>query len=154
MHSILQVTLPWTRKTQTIFWADIDETWRARPRRVVIHVQNVQSGAKNCVRRIRDLVINNSLLYNAFQLSVVKPYPKQLHQLITTDPDSSVNQSEFEVIACNRRQGRENTRVQLAIGFASYWLRKWREFCQPITEQSKEKPNQTRVTSDTLLKTA
>ena len=56
----------------------------------------------------------------------------------------------------NRRQARENARVQLAIGFgfASHWLRKWREFCQPITERSKAKPKQTRITFDTQLKTA
>ena len=114
----------------------------------------MKRSAKICVRSKRDLVINNSLLYNAFQLSVVKPKPKQLHRPITTDPDSSVNQSEFEVITCNRRQARENARVQLAISFASNWLRKWREFCQPITGQSNEKPNQTRATSDTLMKTA
>ena len=40
-----------------------------------------------------------------------------------------MNQSEFEVITCNRRQARENARVQQVIGFgfASHWLRKWCE---------------------------
>ena len=35
-----------------------------------------------------------------------------------------------------------NARGQPEIGFrvASYWLRKWGEFCQPITERSKGKP--------------
>ena len=81
--------------------------------------------------------------------------PKQLLWPITRDEDSSVNQSEFEVITCNRRQARENARVQPAIGFgfASHWLRKWREFCQPITEQSKAKPKQMRICFDTQLKT-
>ena len=52
---------------------------------------------------------------------------------------------------------RENECMQLAIGFgfASHWLRKWREFCQPITEQSKAKPKQMQIiiTFDTQLKT-
>ena len=58
-----------------------------------------------------------------------------------------MNQSEIEVITCNRRQARENARVQLAIsfGFGSHWLRKWREFCQPITGRSKAKPKQTQI---------
>ena len=44
-----------------------------------------------------------------------------------------MNQSEFEAIACNRRQARENACGQVMIGFGlvSHWLKKWREFCQP-----------------------
>ena len=66
-----------------------------------------------------------------------------------------MNQSEFKVITCNGRQARENAPVQLVIGFgfASHWLRKCREFCQPITEQSKAKPKET-ITFETQLKTA
>ena len=76
-----------------------------------------------------------------FQLSVVKPKPKQLLWPITRDEDISVNQSEFEVITCNRHQARENARVQLATGFVLLLsLRKWREFFQPITERSNAKP--------------
>ena len=39
-------------------------------------------------------------------------------------------------ITCNRRQARENARMQSAIGFgfASHWLRKLRAFGQPIIE--------------------
>ena len=41
----------------------------------------------------------------------------------------------------DRRQAPENARVQATIGFrfASHWLRKWREFCQRITERSDAK---------------
>ena len=55
-----------------------------------------------------------------------------------------MNQSEFEANTCNRRQARENTSDQVMIGFGlvSHWLKKWREFCQPITERRKEKPKQ------------
>lgn len=41
----------------------------------------------------------------------------QLLRPITRDEVISVNQREFEVITCNCSQARENTRVQLAIGF-------------------------------------
>ena len=55
-----------------------------------------------------------------------------------------MNQSEFEADACNRRQARETMCDQVMIGFGlvSHWLKKWREFCQPITERSKAKPKQ------------
>ena len=46
----------------------------------------------------------------------------------------------------NRRQARENACDQdmIGFGFTSYWLRKWREFYQPITERSDAKPKQKR----------
>ena len=52
-----------------------------------------------------------------------------------------MDQSEFEANVCNR-QARENAckRGTIGFGFASHWLRKWREFWQPITERSKAKP--------------
>ena len=55
-----------------------------------------------------------------------------------------MNQSEFEANACNRRQARENTcdHVMIGFGLVSHWLKKWREFCQPITPRSKAKPKQ------------
>ena len=42
----------------------------------------------------------------------------------------------------------------MAIGFSfvSDWLRRWREFSRPITEHSKAKPMQSRITFDTQLK--
>ena len=48
----------------------------------------------------------------------------------------------------------EPMRTQVAIGFsfASDWLRGWREFSRPITEHSKAKPMQSRITFDTQLK--
>ena len=56
-----------------------------------------------------------------------------------------MNHSELEANTCNRRQARENACEQDTIGFAfaSRWLRKLREFCQPITERRKTKQNQT-----------
>ena len=55
-----------------------------------------------------------------------------------------------------RRKALENARNQVAIGFsfASDWLKKWREISKPITERSKAKPMQSRITFDTQLKIA
>ena len=52
------------------------------------------------------------------------------------------------------KKARENERVQLVIGFdfASHWLRKWREFCQPIKERSKQNQSKRWITFDTQLK--
>ena len=67
-----------------------------------------------------------------------------------------MNQSEFKSNTCNRRQARENTyeRGSIGFGFTSYWLRKWREFYQSITERSKAKPKQKGNYMYTQLKTA
>ena len=64
-----------------------------------------------------------------------------------------MNQWKPEANTRNRRQARENSCEQVAIGFgfASDWLTRWREFSKPITECSKAKPKQI---SDTNLKTA
>ena len=45
-----------------------------------------------------------------------------------------------------KRQARENAceRGTIRFNFASHQLKKWREFCQPITERSKAKLKQTR----------
>lgn len=64
-----------------------------------------------------------------------------------------MNLSEFKVIRCSRHQAWENVRGQPEIGFgvASYWLRKWGEFCQPITEWSKGKPKHDRSSIDKYI---
>ena len=62
----------------------------------------------------------------------------------------------------NHKKGRQHSkpapsarkceRAKLAIiCCASHWLRKWREFCQPITEQSKVNPKQTKITFDVSI---
>ena len=55
----------------------------------------------------------------------------------------------------NQRQARENACDQVAIGFASDWLSRWREFFKLISYHTaqKAKPKQFRITFDTQLKT-
>ena len=57
--------------------------------------------------------------------------------------------------ARDRRQAREIAcdKVAIGFGFASDWLR-WRDFFKPITDRSKVKPKQFRITFDTRLKIA
>ena len=67
--------------------------------------------------------------------------------------NSAMNQSEFLAITCNLLNAREKSRVQGAIGFgfASHWLKNWREVFKPVTKRS----NRNRViTFDSHLKTA
>ena len=58
-----------------------------------------------------------------------------MHRPITTAANSAINQSEFLAITRNLPKAREKLRVQGAIGFgfgfASQWLKNWRE---PITK--------------------
>ena len=62
-------------------------------------------------------------------MTVEKPKPKQLFQPITTETNSTINQSQFLAIICNSLKAREKSRVPRATGFAltSHWLKNWRE---------------------------
>jgi len=84
---------------------------------------------------------------------VEKPKPKQLLRPITTGADSAMNQSQFLTITCNSLQAREKSRVHGAIGFgfASQWLKNWRESFKPITKLSNRNHV---ITFDNHLKTA
>jgi len=62
-----------------------------------------------------------------------------------------MNQSEFLAITCNSLEAREKSRVQGAIGFASHWLKNWRESFKPITKRSNRNHV---ITFDSHLKTA
>jgi len=62
-----------------------------------------------------------------------------------------MNQSEFLAITCNSLEAREKSRVQGAIGFASHWLKNWRESFKPITKRSNRNHA---ITFDSHLKTA
>ena len=49
-----------------------------------------------------------------------------------------MNQSQFLGIICNSLEAREKYRVHGAIGlgFASHWLKNWRDSFKPITKRS------------------
>ena len=49
-----------------------------------------------------------------------------------------MNQSKFLAITCNSLKAREKSRLHSAIGFgfASHWLKNWRESFKPITKRS------------------
>ena len=86
-------------------------------------------------------------------MTVEKPKPKQLLRPITTGANSAMNQSEFLLITSNSLKGREKSRVHGAIGFgfASHWLKNWRESFKPITKRSNRNHV---ITFDGHLKTA
>ena len=86
-------------------------------------------------------------------MSVEKPKPKQLLRPITIGAASEMNQSKFLAITCNSLKPREKSRVQSAIGFgfASHWLKNWRESFKPITKRSNRNHV---ITFDSHLKTA
>ena len=86
-------------------------------------------------------------------MTVEKPKPKQLLRPITTGAGSAMNQSQFLAIICNLLKAREKSRVHGAIGFgfASYWLKNWRESFEPITKRSNRNHV---ITFDSHLKTA
>ena len=86
-------------------------------------------------------------------MAVEKPKPKQLLRPITTGADSATNQSQFLEITCNTLKAREKSRVHGAIGFgfASHWLKNWRESFKRITKRSNRNYI---ITFDSHLKTA
>ena len=86
-------------------------------------------------------------------MTVEKPKPKQLLRPITTGTNSALNQSQSLAITCNSLEAREKSRVHVAIGFgfASHWLKNWRESFKPITKRSNRNHV---ITFDSHLKTA
>ena len=64
-----------------------------------------------------------------------------------------MNQSQFLAITCNSLKAREKSRVHGAIGFgfASHWLKNWRQSFKPITKRSNRNHV---ITFDSHLKTA
>ena len=86
-------------------------------------------------------------------MTVEKPKPKQLLRPIIVGANSAMNQSQFVAITCNSLEAREKSRVHGAIGFgfASHWLKNWRESFKPITRRSNRNHV---ITFDSHLKTA
>ena len=86
-------------------------------------------------------------------MTVEKPKPKQVLRPIATGADSAMNQSQFLAITCNMLKAREKSRVQgvIGFGFASRWLKNWRDSFKPITQHSNSNHV---ITFDSHLKTA
>ena len=86
-------------------------------------------------------------------MTVEKPKPKQLLPPITTGANSAINQSQFLGITRDSLKAREKSRIHGAIGFgfASHWLKIWRESFKPITKRSNRNHV---ITFDSHLKTA
>ena len=63
-----------------------------------------------------------------------------------------MNQSQFLAITFESREAREKSRVHCAIGFgfASHWLKNWRDSLKPITKRSNRNHV---ITFDSHLKT-
>ena len=86
-------------------------------------------------------------------MTAEKPKPKQLLRPITTgEKNSAMNQSQFLAITLQSLKAREKSRVHGAIGFgfASHWLKNWRESFKPITKRSDRNHV---ITFDSHLKT-
>ena len=64
-----------------------------------------------------------------------------------------MNQSQFLAITCYSPEAREKSRVHgvIGFGFASRWLKNWRESFKPITKRSNRNDV---ITLDSHLKTA
>ena len=71
-------------------------------------------------------------------MAVEKPKPKQLLRPITIGADSAMNQSQFLAITCKSLKAREKSRGHgvIGFGFASHWLKNWRQFLKSITKRS------------------
>ena len=84
-------------------------------------------------------------------MTVEKPKPKQLLRPITTGAGGAMNQSQFTAITCNSLEAREKSHGAIGFGFASHWLKNWRDSFKPITERSIRNHG---ITFDSHLKTA
>ena len=86
-------------------------------------------------------------------MTVEKPKPEQLLRPITTGAGSAMNQSQLLAIICNLLKAREKSRLHGAIGFgfASHWLKNWRESLKTIIKRSNRNHV---ITFDSYLKTA
>ena len=64
-----------------------------------------------------------------------------------------MNQSQLLAITCNSLKAREKSRVHgaIAFGFASHWLKNWRESFKPIIKHSNDNHV---ITFESHLKTA
>ena len=83
-------------------------------------VSNVEITSSNPTQSLEKQPLSSQLHKSSFQLSVVKP---------KIYADNPMNQSEYEVNTCSRRQARENACEQqlVLVSFLIDRLMKWRE---------------------------
>ena len=86
-------------------------------------------------------------------MAVEKLKPNQTKPNQNQNQSNYSDQSQFLEIICNSLKAREKSRVHGAIGFgfASHWLKNWRESFKPITKRSNRNYV---ITFDSHLKTA
>ena len=104
---------------------------------------------KNALIRRRDVHLSTHTILQSLTPTPASSrsfWSREYFEPIPTDARSAMNQSKFDANTCNALQARENAcdQVTISLGFAFHWLRKWLEFCKPITEQSDAKSRQTR----------
>ena len=77
------------------------------------------------------------IVLERFSIECRETNAKAIQWPITTNVNNTMNQWELETNTRDRRQAQENACDQVAIGFgfASDWLRGWREFVKPITKR-------------------
>lgn len=70
--------------------------------------------------------------------------------------ETSENQSKLEANACSGHEARgKRVRANHAwFQVSSDWMRKWREFFKPVTQNRKVNPEQMQIAFDTQVKTA
>jgi len=71
-------------------------------------------------------------------MTVEEPKPKRLLRPVIAGAGGAMNRSRFLAIICGLLGAREGSRLHGAIGFgfASRWLKNWRESFKPIIERS------------------
>ena len=85
-------------------------------------------------------------------MTVEKPKPKQLLRPITTGADSAMNQSQsLAHLKLAQSAGKSRVHGAIGFGFASRWLKNWRESFKPITKRNNRNHV---ITFDSHLKTA
>ena len=109
------------------------------------HANRIISHQWNWLEKCQTTKINFvcSIPKSGFQLSVVKPKPKELLQPITKNTDNTVNQSKLEVITgswCKRGKMHANTSRLVQFGCTSDWMKKWRDFLSQSCSVESAKP--------------
>ena len=86
-------------------------------------------------------------------MTVERPIRKLLLRPITAIANSAMYRSEFQAITRNLLEERAKSHLQGAVGFgfASHWLKTWRDIFKPIT---KNRYRNRVITFDSHLKTA